>query len=279
MKVKVKVKVKGLPPLPDPISFEGMLSDMFGDTEEETPLKKAQDMIYDAWEIATPKRRIELARKALEVSMDCADAYVLLAEEAATSPSEALDFYRQGVEAGERVLGKEAFEEDVGDFWGILETRPYMRARAGLAQCLWEVGQREEAVEHYIDMLRLNPNDNQGIRDLLMPCLIELGQDKDAESLFKKYKEDIMATWAYSQALLEFRRSGDSAEANKALAAAIRNNRHIPAYLLGRKKMPNFLPEYCSHGDVNEAVFYVHGNRATWQATPGALDWLTAHTK
>jgi hypothetical protein len=130
------------------LSFEGMLSDMFGDTEEETPLKKAQDIIYDAWEAGDPKRRIALARKALEISPDCADAYVILVEDTASSLSESLDLYRQGVEAGERALGKDAFKDDVGHFWGILETRPYMRARAGLAGCLWGAGNHEEAIEH-----------------------------------------------------------------------------------------------------------------------------------
>jgi len=32
----------------DPASFEGLLSDMFGDSDEETPLRKAQDIMYDA---------------------------------------------------------------------------------------------------------------------------------------------------------------------------------------------------------------------------------------
>ena len=70
-----------------------------------------------------------------------------------------------------------------------------MRARARLAESLWEAGQREEAVEHYWDLLRLNPRDNQGIRDLLMPYLIELDRDKDAEKLFKHFEGDGMAVW------------------------------------------------------------------------------------
>jgi hypothetical protein len=81
------------------LSPEEMLSDLFGDIEQKTPLKEAQDLIYDAWEVADPKRRVTLAREALEISPDCADAYVLLAEETASSLSEALNLYRQGVEA------------------------------------------------------------------------------------------------------------------------------------------------------------------------------------
>lgn len=261
------------------LSYEGMLSEMFGDVEGETPLRKAQDIIYDAWEVTDPKRRVALARKALEISLDCADAYVLLAEEAARSLPEALDFYRQGVEAGERALGREAFEEDVGHFWGILETRPYMRARAGLAECLWAAGKHEEAIEHYKEMLRLNPNDNQGIRDLLLPRLIVSGRDKEAEALFKEYRDDGMASWMYSRALLDFRKMGDSEISRKSFKVAIKKNKYIPAYLLGRKKMPRFLPEYYSSGAETEAVFYVKENLEAWKTTPGALDWLLHQTK
>ena len=278
VKKKKSSKIKNAEPM-DLASFEGLLSDMFGDSDEETPLRKAQDMMYDAWEVTDPKRRIALARKALEISPDCADAYVLLAEETASSLSEALDLYRQGVEAGERSLGKDAFEEDVGHFWGILETRPYMRARAGLAECLWSDGKHDEAIEHYKDMLRLNPNDNQGIRDLLMPRLIEIGKNEEAEALFREYEDDGMASWMYSRALLDFRKMGDSKISRKSLAAAVKKNKHIPAYLLGRKKIPQSLPEYYSPGDETEAVFYVKENLKAWEATPGALDWLFDQAK
>jgi len=260
-------------------SSEEMLSDLFGDIEEKTPLKEAQDLIYDAWEVDDSKRRVALARKALEISPDCADAYVLLAEETASSLTDALNLYRQGVEAGERALGKDAFEEDVGYFWGLLETRPYMRARAGLAECLWASGKHDEAIEHYKEMLRLNPNDNQGIRDLLMPRLIEMERDEEAEALFNEYLDDGMASRIYSRALLDFRKMGDSEISRKSLAAAVKKNKHIPAYLLGRKKMPRSLPEYYSPGAETEAVFYTKENLEAWKITPGALDWLIRQTK
>jgi hypothetical protein len=94
---------------------------------------KAQDVMYEAWEQTTARSRIALARKALGISPLCADAYVLLAEEAARSVEEARDYYAKGVEAGALALGPEGFAEYEGQFWGFLETRPYMRARAGLA--------------------------------------------------------------------------------------------------------------------------------------------------
>ena len=241
--------------------------------------RQAQELVYDAWEAPTRRRAVALAKKALRLSPDCADAYNVLAEETAKTLEEAIELYRKGVQAGERAIGERAFTEDVGHFWGILETRPYMRARAGLAQCLWEAGQREEAVEHYRDLLRLNPNDNQGIRDLLMPCLIELGRDHEAETLFREYQGDCMAVWMYSRVLLDFRRFGDSPQAVGSLKAALRWNRHVPAYLLGRKRIPRTLPATYGVGGDEEAVLYAYGNRAAWEATPGAIQWLAANVE
>ncbi|MDH7598430.1 MAG: BTAD domain-containing putative transcriptional regulator [Sedimentisphaerales bacterium] len=241
------------------------------------PVEQAQQFIYLALEAPTDWQAVVLAKMALEVCPDCADAYNLLAELTADSPQQALDLYRKAVEAGKRALGPDIFKRDAGRFWAILETRPFMRALAGLAQCLWEVGMRQEAIEHYWQMLRLNPNDNQGIRDLLMPCLIEMGRDEDAERLFKQYEEDRLASWRYSRLLLDLRRHGDSPVTRKSLKAAIKSNRHVPEYLLGRRPMPDELPEYHSPGDENEAVLYVHNNKAAWQASPGASEWLAAN--
>jgi len=274
---KSSMEKKGTNIIPfSPLFLEGSMSGLFkGNTR--SAIDVAQELIYDAWEAPTKKRRVALARKALKISPDCADAYLLLAETEATSADEVINFYRKGVEAGERAIGKKAFKNDVGHFWGILETRPYMRARAGLAECLREMGKTEEAVDHYWDMLRLNPNDNQGVRDLLMPCLIELGRDQDAEKLFKQYRNDGMAVWLYSRVLLDFRKHGDSAVSCKSLKTALKENRHVPDYLLGRKKLPRYLPDYYGFGDENEAVFYAYGSREAWKATPGALEWLAVH--
>ena len=240
---------------------------------------EAQQLMYDAWEAPTRQRAVVLAKKALSISPDCADAYTFLAEQTAKSVEEAIDLYTKGVEAGERAIGRQAFVEDVGHFWGLLETRPYMRARTGLAQCLWAADRREEAVEHYQDLLRLNPNDNQGIRDLLMPCLLELGRDKDAEKLFKQFDDDGMAAWMYSRLLLDFRKYGDSPKAGASLKAALAENKFVPSYLLGRKKMPRNLPDHYGCGDDSEAVAYAYANIAAWQTTPGALEWLAAKLK
>src|SRR6185312_821671 len=126
---------------------------------------------------------------------------VLLAEHARRR-KETLRRYEQGVAAGERALGTHAFQRDVGHFWGILETRPYMRARLGLAHSLWTTGRRDEAVRHLQDMLRLNPNDNQGIRYTLAGFLLFLDRDDELAKLLAQYPDEGSATWAYTHALV-----------------------------------------------------------------------------
>ena len=159
--------------LPDRRAMESYLAAIAGQGRDDA-IAKAQDIMYDAWDRATSRSRITLARKALAISPLCADAYNLLAEEAG-SVQEARDLYARGVEAGELALGAEGFEEYAGHFWGFLETRPYMRARAGLAIALIKLGDESAAIEHLRAMLKLNPNDNQGIRYLLLGCLLRPG--------------------------------------------------------------------------------------------------------
>ena len=185
-----------------------------------------------------------------------------------------MGLYEQGVKAGERALDPELFEEEDGCFWGILETRPYMRARLGLALCLWNLGEQKQAIGHYADMLRLNPNDNQGIRYLLAHCQLEMGADDELEKLLSQYEDDGAATWLYSRALLKFRKEGATEAANECLAEALKENPFVPAYLLRKRELPVHSPQYIGIGDENEAVDYAREAIKTWRKTEGAFQWL-----
>jgi tetratricopeptide (TPR) repeat protein len=239
-----------------------------------TPLEKAQELMYRAFE-ARGRRRTQLARRALELSADCADAYVLLAEQSSNAAA-ARDLYLQGVAAGERALGRRIFEEEVGHFWGMVQTRPYMRARFGLARCLEELGQEDEAIGHYQELLRLNPNDNQGARNILLPALLVTGRNEEAGALLEQFADDISAAWKYGWALWSFRREGDISVARERLNAAIRANRHVPKYLTGKAEWPGPLPDSYAFGSEEEAVISVDELSEAWRATPGAERWLAA---
>ena len=242
-----------------------------------TALEKAQDLCYQAFD-ARGRRRIQLAKKAIEICPDCADAYVILAERT-TDLEKGCGLYRKAVEAGERTLGAERFEQDAGDFWGMVDTRPYMRARFGLAQCLDAMGRTEEATGHYQALLRLNPGDNQGVRFILVPKLIQLGHDGPARKVLDEYDDSPMAASLYSRALLAYRAEGDSPKARACLRRARQANPHVVALLLGQEGLPPELPATYSLGSKEEAAICAREVLEAWEATPGAIEWLDAQEK
>ncbi|KAJ9210657.1 hypothetical protein DTO166G4_7717 [Paecilomyces variotii] len=82
-----------------------------------------------------------------------------------------------------------AFETHVGHFWGIFNTRGYMRARFELAwDHLLPLGTFDsvhEALEHLLDMLRLCRADNLGIRDIVPAIMLRLDRDQECYDFVK----------------------------------------------------------------------------------------------
>lgn len=262
----------------DPASLRAVAEAMFSQLNHSRlspAVDRAQEIMFDAWECAHVRDRVALAHKALKISNDCADAWTLLGQETARRPDEALDLFGKAVTAGEKALGKAAFVEDVGMFWGLIETRPYMRARHALALAQWEAGRREEAVANVEGMLTLNPNDNQGVRYLLLDWLQRLGHDAAAATLIKRYRNDGGTEWLWPIALAAYRKSGDGVRSRKALGEAMTANPHVAPFLTGRRKLPRHLPDYVAMGSKEEAAACAEQFMDTWRETPGAVQWVT----
>jgi tetratricopeptide (TPR) repeat protein len=246
-----------------------------GDDDAPTsPLDQAQELA-DAATDAAGRNQIRLARQALAISRDCADAWALLASRK-PYPNDAIPLLREAVAAGERALGPAFVAEHTGQFWGFVETRPYMRAKHALADALDAAGQINEAIAQYSDMIRLNPGDNQGIRYSLLRLLLEGNRDQEAAALIEQMREDEGASWLYGGALVAFRLR--QADADTRLARARAENRHVVAFLTGQKKIPA-LPDSYRPGSVDEAAIAAESLVDAWRATPGAVEWLTAQRR
>ncbi|MGA2442534.1 MAG: tetratricopeptide repeat protein, partial [Tepidisphaeraceae bacterium] len=219
-----------------------------------TDADRAQALCYQAYE-SRGRRQVQLARQALAIDPDCCDALVLLAERAG-DPDSALPLYQRAVQAGERQLGRERFEKGAGHFWGIVETRPYMRARQQLALTLMELGEFDQAANHFNELLRLNPNDNQGNRYHLAQCLLNTNKLDLLDALLNRspYKDDFTAEWAFTRALLEYRRNGDSPDVRRRLDEAQGRNRFVVPLLTGKARIPPVFPASFSPGSEDEAI-------------------------
>jgi tetratricopeptide (TPR) repeat protein len=249
--------------------FTGQTLDAIPSTAT-TPVERAQDLCYQAFE-ARGRRRAALARQALAISADCADAWSILAEHSG-DPAEAMRHYREAVAAAERALGPERLAADA-PFWADVLTRPFMRALEGLAEVCADRGLIAEAIGHYQRLLRLNPNDNQGVRDPLAGLLLRTGDHAALEALLKAYDSELEVPLLYARALLLFREKGDAAASRKALRRAHRANGHVAEILLGQVSAAP-LPDHYAFGSLEEARHAVSSIGKPWEDTAGALDWL-----
>ncbi len=260
--------------------FVGKHMDDIDDEYEEmgaprSPQEVAQEMVYEAMDMPYGRGRRSLAESALKMYPHLPDAWIILAEETASTQEEALECYKKALEAGEKDLGKQFFKENVGHFWGMIEARPYMRAMVCLAQALWDLGSEDEAINHYQDCLRLNPNDNQGVRDILVARLLIKNDLVGVEEIHKQYKEDFSTQYCYNRALLYFKKHGiESKKATTQLKKAFEKNELVPKYLLGKIKLPKQIPGSYSMGSKEEAIIYTDDAQRAWKETPGALSWL-----
>lgn len=235
--------------------------------------EEAQDLVFKAMEARSEAQTRKLVKQALARDPDCVDALVMLAGLDATSPEQAIASLQAAVTAGERSLGASFIRENKGHFWGILDTRPYMRALAELADLLRGEERYPEAIPIYEKMLELNPNDNQGVRDQLLGVYLAVGDVAGAGRLLKKYKDDSMANFAWGRVLERFL-AGDGKGAETALAKARKTNRFVEIYLTGQQKPPMSLPDSYSMGSEEEAILCLDAMMAAWAAHREAVFWL-----
>jgi tetratricopeptide (TPR) repeat protein len=236
----------------------------------------ARDWLDRACEARNADEARKCALQALSYWPDCADAFCVLAELSRDS-REAAALYQEGMAAGQRAVGGE-FENLRGHFWGMLDTRPYMRAREGLALALHALGRSREAADHLQEMLTLNPNDNQGARHTLMPWLLELDAREELDALLTRYAEDYFAITAWTRVLASLRNGDDPARTKDLLDEALKRNPHVVDFLLGAEQMRDDVGEYVTLGEESEAAHYAESCLRHWRATRGAITWLRKAT-
>ncbi|WP_413407462.1 SEC-C metal-binding domain-containing protein [Paenibacillus amylolyticus] len=254
---------------------------MGGETDEllmlngpGTSKDKAQALLSKAREASSSKRRVHLAETALEMYPDSSDAYLILAEES-DNENDARSYLKEGIAAGKRELGELFFEENKGDFWGLHETRPYIRICKSYAESCWFGGDTKEAAQILEHMLELNTEDNTGARYLLAAVYLYSNQLDQAEQLLEKYgKGDAATAFAYDQIILEYKKNGITSQLKMLYRVARGVNKHVPDYLLGLKRLPHNLPDFVGLGDSDEAIEYVIMHSRLWASAPDLLKWM-----
>lgn len=241
---------------------------------------ESQECYYDAMEADSDEEELHLLSRAVELDPGNTDAWlIILGHTPAMSADEEIGMLRKIVDCAEERLGKQAFKEYAGHFWGFHETRPYMRARAALAAALHRAGRIESSATEVEAMLELNPGDNQGLRYRQLACHLALAKLDDARALFVRFPDEFKFNTVFAWAkVLERFLSGNPEEALQALAAAQKQNAFTKAYVFGHRKIPKNLPDAYAPGSKEEAACFAANLRSAWNAHPAAKKWLATVT-
>ncbi len=246
--------------------FTGPMDDF--EPPRNTPAERAEALCQQAID-TFGRRRIQLAKQALVEDATHVEANILLAESTRIADRR-IELFRHAMETGETELGP-MMEEAAGHFWGVPATRPYLRACEGLAAALHEAGQANEAIAVYQQMLRLNPDDNQGIRYEIVPLLITHNREAEAIELLDSYREQT-ALWHYMKSLIEFRRRGRSPISRKAVRSAFRANKHVVPLMQSAE--PPLFPDSYALGSPEEATICIRELADAWEETEGYVAWM-----
>ncbi|XP_050969508.1 suppressor of tumorigenicity 7 protein-like isoform X1 [Labeo rohita] len=252
-----------------------------GDTQQ---LKPEDSVMQKAWRERNPQARIRAAYQAIELNRECAAAYVLLAEEEATTITEAERLFKQALKSA----GK--------------DTNLVVYIKRRLAMCARKLGRIKEAVKmmrdvsdaiyHCTALMKEFPLLGMlNIHENLLEALLELQAYADVQAVLAKYDDISLpksATICYTSALLKARAVSDkfspeaasrrglsTAEMNavEAIHRAVEFNPHVPKYLLEMKSLI-LPPEHILKRGDSEAVAYAFFHLQHWKRAEGALNLL-----
>lgn len=250
----------------------GQAFDLWEEGPPTDTYMSAQELLREAAQ-TSGKNRARLIEKALTIYPNSPNAYLLLAENAPTDEMYA-KLLRQAILVGEEDLGKEFFLQNKGHFWMMSETRPYMRAKETYANFLYEIGDNDEAIKHFSDILQLNPNDNQGVRYTLLTLYIEGGQLNKADRLIKMFQDEATAPFLFNKIIVDYLLNGLTNQTKRFIKEANKQNPFVNDYLLGNNDIPDEEFDYVNFGDETEAIVYAQEHIHIWLEIPELLQQL-----
>ena len=135
------------------------------------PWEQLEDEGWEHIRARRMSRAADCARAAILRNPDAIDAYVILGSTSDTL-GERVALLREGVRLGQLRFRRQLENAPQEDFvfWGMLETRPFMRALHHLSLALFRdtrPGARDEAVAIWRRLYEICPNDNLGVRFLI----------------------------------------------------------------------------------------------------------------
>lgn len=238
--------------------------------EPDAPFFQAQQLALKGFKSKSKKQKMSLAKKALDITPNCPDAYFLLSSVHGDDFQLCFSYLRLAVTAGENIFNDDFVEAQQGNLWHMTETKGYLRALEALAHCYTSMNRISEAVQTFDKLLCLNPNDNQGVRYPLQIIFLLYEDFNSFRNLTKAYKLDESPWWCFNQALYHWVRNGfESKSALKFFKKGQKGNPHVMDYVSKNlDASPSLLNDYYTKGSPQEALDYFIDARKLWEKYP-----------
>lgn len=252
--------------------------------------KTVYDYLEEAEKAETYEEHMAALKKALAIEPENPDVLLqILSAEKGDEPDEFLDALSALISkiSAEKKM-QDHLQNDRGDFWGILETRPYMRVRQKYMDTLTECGMFTAAAEEGEELLKLNPGDNQGIRYALMHIYAFREDEKSALALHRKYESADETQMLLPLAVLYYkkRKFKKAGEYLKRLMKVNKETRDFFMKMSDRekaRKLLSNLPDYYKMFSIEELTVAVYENGFLYSSTPvffiWADKWFTRNAK
>ena len=156
---------------------------------------------------------------------------------------------------------------------GVITNRPYLRGLANLALVLAAQKKWPEVLAIHQRMLKLNPNDNQGVRWMIGVEYLRVGDNDGAVDAFQKVMYEEVGC-AFGLALALLRRNGRSAKVGEALLTGFAANRYVAPMLLGEtwERLDGFSGTNMAEPEWAHDV--IAAQAELWQAVPDSAKLL-----
>ncbi len=223
---------------------------------ENTKLDDAYELLEKAENAKSKTQAIKYAKEAYKMCSDCFDA-ILFQVDLEDNPLKRWKLLEEGLEfERDRLEKQEYFNKDnIGHFYGLFETRPYIRGLYAKANYLILDGKIKQARDVCKEILKLNENDNTGARYLLMAIYAYLEEENDMLKLYKKYTEENLEM-LFPLFILYYKQGNDK-KAKEYLDRINKANPDFIKFFKGTMKENKNVPEgYFSVGDSSEVIMY-----------------------
>ncbi|MBC8182053.1 hypothetical protein H8E88_13120 [candidate division KSB1 bacterium] len=214
------------------------------------------DRYYDAVEKADPEEAAIDFEEIIEDDPEFIDAHSSLGflELDFFNNGNAFHYFNQGFQLGNKLISRD-FKGQI--IWGMMENRPFLRTMQGLGLTYLFMREWEKASQIFSKMLNYNPNDNQGIRTLIIQSYLAMGKFGDVLKINKLFPEDIMPDTLYGAVIANYRLDKMD-KAKKALKDAIEFSPNVAKELIKKKhkKIESEMPGSITVGGEDEAYDY-----------------------